>query len=71
MHKDFVWIVRDNLNKYTSLSEGKKILVINNETYSMKVKEMCEHYNLPFINFECSIDELLDLDKVEQIFKEN
>lgn len=32
---------------------------------------ICEYYNLPFINFECPIDELPDLDKVEQILKEN
>ena len=53
------------------LPEGKKILIINNGTYSMRAVEICEYYNLPFINFECPIDELPDLDKVEQILKEN
>lgn len=37
----------------------------------MRAVEICEHYNLPFINFECPIDELPDLDKVEQILKGN
>ena len=37
----------------------------------MRAVEICEYYNLPFINFECPIDELPDLDKVEQMLKEN
>lgn len=37
----------------------------------MRAVEICGHYNLPFINFECPIDELPDLDKVEHILKEN
>ena len=53
------------------LPEGKKILIINNGTYSMRAVEICEYYNLPFINFKCPIDELPDLDKVEQIIKGN
>ncbi len=53
------------------LPEEKKILIINNGSYSMRAVEICEYYNLPFINYECPIDELPDLDKVEQILKEN
>lgn len=53
------------------LPEGKRILIINNGTYSMRAVEICEYYNLPSINFECPIDELPDLDKVEQILKGN
>lgn len=53
------------------LPEGKKILIINNGTYSMRAVEICEYYNLPFINFERPIDELPDLNKVEQILKGN
>ena len=34
------------------LPEGKKILIINNGTYSMRAVEICEFYNLPFINFD-------------------
>ncbi len=53
------------------LPEGKKILIINNGTYSMRAVEICEYYNLPFVNFICPIDEVPDLDKVEQTLKEN
>lgn len=53
------------------LPEEKKILIINNGTYSMRAVEICEYYDLPFINFECLIDEIPDLNKVEQILKEN
>lgn len=53
------------------LPEEKKILIINNGSYSMRAAEICEYYNLLFINYECPIDELPDLNKVEQILKEN
>ncbi len=53
------------------LPDGKKILIINNGTYSMRAVEICEYYSLPFVNFQCPIDELPDLDKVEQILKES
>ena len=53
------------------LPKGKKILIINNGTYSMRAVEICEYYNLPFVNFDCQIDELPDLNQVEQILKEN
>ncbi len=53
------------------LPEGKKILIINNGTYSMRAVEICEYYNLLFVNFDCPIDEIPDLNQVEQILKEN
>ncbi len=53
------------------LPKGKKILIINNGTYSMRAVEICEYYNLPFVNFDCPIDEIPDLNQVEQILKEN
>lgn len=53
------------------LPEGKKILIINNGAYSMRAVEICEYYNLPFVNFDCPIDEIPDMNKVEQILKEN
>lgn len=53
------------------LPKGKKILIINNGTYSMMAVEICEYYNLPFVNFDCPIDEIPDLNQVEQILKEN
>ena len=53
------------------LPKGKKILIINNGTYSMRAVEICEYYNLLFVNFDCPIDEIPDLNQVEQILKEN
>lgn len=53
------------------LPENKKILIINNGTYSMRAVEICEYYGLPFIDFKCNIDALPDLYKVEEILKEN
>ena len=53
------------------LPKEKKILIINNGTYSMRAVEICEYYNLPFVNFDCPIDEIPDLNQVEQILKEN
>lgn len=53
------------------LPKGKKILIINNGTYSMRAVEICEYYNLPFVNCDCPIDEIPDLNQVEQILKEN
>ena len=37
----------------------------------MRAVEICEYYNLPFVNFDCPIDEIPDLNQVEQILKEN
>lgn len=53
------------------LPEGKKVLVINNGAYSTRAAEICEYYNLPFIDLKFPVDELPDLDKVEQVLKEN
>ena len=53
------------------LPEGKKILIVNNGSYSMRAAEICEYYSLPSFNFICPIDELPDLDKMEQVLKEN
>lgn len=53
------------------LPEGKKVLVINNGAYSTRAAEICEYYKLPFIDLKFPVDELPDLDKVEQVLKEN
>lgn len=37
----------------------------------MRAVEICEYYNLPFVNFGCPVDEIPDLNQVEQILKEN
>ena len=53
------------------LPEGKKILVINNGAYSSRAVEICEYYNLPYINLVYQVDELPDLAEVEKVLKEN
>lgn len=53
------------------LPEGKKALIINNGAYSTRAAEICAYYNLPFIDLKFPVDEQPDLDKVEQVLKEN
>lgn len=53
------------------LPEGKKVLIINNGAYSTRAAEICEYYNLPFIDLKFPVDELPDLNKVEQVLREN
>lgn len=53
------------------LPEGKKILIINNGAYSTRAAEVCEYYNLPFINLKFPVDEVPDLNEVERVLKEN
>jgi 2-aminoethylphosphonate-pyruvate transaminase len=53
------------------LPEGKKVLVINNGAYSTRAAEICEYYQLPYIDLKFPVDELPDLNKVEQTLKEN
>lgn len=53
------------------LPEGKKVLIINNGAYSARAAEICEYYDLPFIDLKFPVDEQPDLDKVEQVLKEN
>ncbi len=53
------------------LPADKKVLIINNGAYSTRAAEVCEYYNLPFIDLKFPVDELPDLNKVEQVLKEN
>ena len=53
------------------LPEGKKVLIINNGAYSSRAAEICEYYNLPFINLKFPVDELPDLTQIENVLKEN
>lgn len=53
------------------LPEGKKVLIINNGAYSTRAAEVCEFYNLPFIDLKFPVDELPDLAKIEQTLQEN
>lgn len=53
------------------LPEGKKILVINNGAYSSRAVEICEYYNLPYIDLKFPEDQLPDLEKIEEVLTEN
>lgn len=53
------------------LPENKKILVVNNGTYSARAVEICEYYGLPYINLKFPVDELPKLEEVENVLKEN
>lgn len=53
------------------LPEGKKVLIINNGAYSARAAEICEYYNLPFVDLKFPVDALPDLNKVEEVLKEN
>lgn len=53
------------------LPGGKKILVINNGAYSSRAVEICEYYNLPYIDLKFPEDQLPDLEKIEEVLTEN
>jgi 2-aminoethylphosphonate-pyruvate transaminase len=53
------------------LPEGKKVLVINNGAYSTRAVEICEYYQLPYIDLKFPVDELPDLNQVELTLKDN
>lgn len=53
------------------LPADKQILVVNNGAYSTRAAEVCEYYGLPHTNLKFPIDSRPDLDKVEQVLKDN
>ena len=53
------------------LPDGKKVLIINNGAYSARATEICEYYDLPFINLEFPVDEIPNLRKIEDVLKED
>lgn len=53
------------------LPARKKVLIINNGSYSSRAVEVCEYYNLPFIDLRFPVDELPDINKIEQTLGEN
>lgn len=53
------------------LPKDKKILIVNNGAYSTRAVEICEYYNLPFINLRFPSDSLPDLKEIEQVLKNN
>ncbi len=53
------------------LPEKKKVLVINNGAYSSRAVEICQYYNLPYIDLKFAYDELPDLNVIEDTLKNN
>lgn len=53
------------------LPEGKKILIINNGAYSARAAEICQYYQLPFIQLQFAPDTLPDLEEAENVLKRN
>jgi len=51
--------------------EGKKILIVNNGSYSSRAVEVCQMYHIPHINLKSSIFERPSLGEVEKTLKEN
>ncbi len=49
----------------------KKILVINNGSYSQRAVEICESYGLPHINLQFADSELPDMGRIESVLMEN
>lgn len=53
------------------LPDQKKVLIVNNGAYSERAAEICEYYNLPFINLKFPVDQLPDLAVVEKTLQAN
>lgn len=53
------------------LPAGRKALIINNGAYSARAADICEYYNLPFINLSFPIDRLPPLEEIEDVLKKN
>ena len=53
------------------LSEGKRVLVVNNGAYSTRAVEICEYYGLPHIDLRFPLNQTPDLDTIEKTLREN
>lgn len=53
------------------LPANGKVLVVNNGAYSTRAVEICEYYQMPYINLEFPVDEQPDLNVIEKILSEN
>lgn len=53
------------------LPEEKKVLIVNNGAYSTRAVEICQYYNLPYIDLKFEVDQRPDLELVEETLKCN
>ncbi len=51
------------------LPAGKKVLVVNNGAYSSRAAEICNYYDLPYIDLKFSVDVLPDLGEIETVLE--
>lgn len=51
--------------------DGKKMLVVNNGAYSGRAAEVCEYYHMDYVNLKLPITVPADVEKVEEVLKEN
>ncbi len=53
------------------LPEGKRILIVNNGSYSTRAVEIAQYYGLPHIDLRFAYDEMIDLERVRATLDEN
>ena len=53
------------------LPEGKKVLVVNNGSYSARAVEICQYYGLPHIDLRFPVDQQPVLEKIEEVLRSN
>lgn len=53
------------------LPKDKKILIINNGAYSTRAVEICQYYDLPYIDLKFSENQVPDLEAIEKTLREN
>ena len=53
------------------LPANGKILIVNNGAYSTRAAEICEYYQMPYINLKFPVDEQPDLNVIERILRED
>lgn len=51
--------------------EQSKVLIVNNGAYSQRAVEICQYYGIPYINLEFPLDTQPNLEKVEEVLKDN
>jgi len=51
------------------LPEGKKLLVINNGSYSTRAVEVCQYYGIPHIDLKSSVLDVPDINTIEKTLK--
>lgn len=48
------------------LPQDKRILIVNNGTYSSRAAEVCEYYGMPYTNLKLPIDRPIEVARVEE-----